>query len=139
MHSFSALGALASTVLFMCVTGASGQNLVLNPSFETVELAPAGGLFSNSVPTNWTQGGAFGCGYEALSSGQTPINGQDFTIGASGAAQAYLPTDGTHVLISDEGNPHSTCQIYQDVAIPASATVGNADSGRGFGVPIQRI
>ncbi|HEV2220477.1 MAG TPA: hypothetical protein VGV08_07955 [Casimicrobiaceae bacterium] len=101
---------------------ASAQNLVLNPSFESVELGLAGGLFSNSVPTNWNQGGTISCGYEALTAGQTPINGADFTIGASGAAQAYLPTDGTHVLISDEGFPHVFCQIYQDVAIPASAT-----------------
>ncbi len=122
MRSLSALGSLASTGLFLCVAAASAQNLVLNPSFETVELGVAGGLFSNSVPTTWIQGGSFSCGYEALTAGQTPINGQDFTIGASGGAQAYLPTDGTHVLISDEGNPHVVCQIYQDVAIPASAT-----------------
>ena len=122
MYSLSALGAIVLSGLFVWIAAASGQNLVLNPSFETVELAPAGGIFSPSVPTNWSQAGNFGCGYEALTAGQTPVNGEDFTIAAGGAANAYPPTNGTHVLISDEGNPFVTCVIFQDVPIPASAT-----------------
>ena len=108
----------------MCVAAASGQNLVLNPSFETVTTGFVGGIASQYVPTNWTQTGSPGCGYEALTDLGHPSDGigSDFTIGASGARQAYPPTDGTRVLISDEEPSNVSCQIYQDVAIPASAT-----------------
>jgi hypothetical protein len=104
-------------------TYASAQNLVLNPSFETVTSGSAGGNASNAIPTNWTQTQSVGvgCAFESLTAGQTPVNGADFTIGAVGSNQAFLPTDGTHVLISDQGPSNTVCQIYQDVAVPPGA------------------
>jgi hypothetical protein len=94
-------------------------NLVQNPSFETVSTQTVNGFAGIvEVPTSWTQTGSNGCAFQALQAGQTTQTGADFTIGTN----ASLPTDGVRVLISDQGPANTSCQIYQDVALPAAST-----------------
>jgi hypothetical protein len=96
-------------------------NLVQNPSFETVSTQTVNTV-ANIVeaPTLWTQTGSASCAYQALMAGENTQTGADFTIGTT----ASLPSDGTRILISDQGPSNTSCQIYQDVAIPAG--VGSA-------------
>jgi len=142
---FLAPHVLASACYFICVATTSAQNLVLNPSFETVVSGTVGGVHSDSIPTNWTQPAAGECGYEALSVGGIPVDGTDFTVGGAGPRFAYPPTDGARVLISDE-EPTTSCQIYQDVAIPLGASsvkltlaAGSVFRFNGFGDTIVSV
>jgi len=95
-------------------------NLVQNPSFETVSTQTINTQANiTAVPTLWTQSGSSGCTFQALSAGQTAQSGADFTIGVNASG----PSNGTRVLISDQGPSNTSCQIFQDVVLPANATI----------------
>jgi len=110
----------AGAALALCAPSHTfAQNLVLNPSFESVSTQTVN-TFAGIVdaPTQWTQTGSRQCAFQALSAGQTTQVGADFTIGAN----ASNPSNGARVLISDQGPSNTNCQIFQDVALPANAT-----------------
>lgn len=110
---------------------ALAANLVQNSSFEVVTTTTLSGSAGvPDVPTSWTQSSNInGCGFQALQSGGVPYFGGDFTIGTGGAS---LPTDGTRVLISDQGPSGCNSTIYQDVAIPAGGATLTLAAGAVF-------
>jgi hypothetical protein len=120
MSTSTILRGLAFVALCLGACASSAVNLVLNPSFETVAPGSVNGIANlPSIPSKWTQRGDQGCGFQSLTAGEETddLIGGDFTIGSG----ASLPTDGTHVLISDQSPNNVSCQIYQDAAIPAGA------------------
>jgi len=122
---------LALAALALAASSAMAQvNLVQNPSFETVSAQTINGVALTDAPTSWTQTGSNGCGFESLATGQTPTNGGDFTIGTN----ADNPSNGARILISDMGPSNVTCQVFQDVAIPAGASsaILSLDAGYTF-------
>ena len=123
---------LHAAVAVLLVGGAHlamAQNLVVNPSFETVSTQTVNTSPNIvDVPDSWTQAGSTGCAFQALAVGDTAQSGGDFTIGTNAAP----PTDGARVLISDQGPSNTSCRIFQDVALPAGSASISLTLDAGF-------
>ncbi len=108
-----------AVVVSLCISAAAyAANLVRNFSFESVGTAIVGGSSIPNVPSNWIQTGDDGCAFQALQTGQSPDYGEDFTIGDGGAS---LPTNGSRVLISDQGPGNVSCRITRMSPFPLAA------------------